>query len=295
MKHIFDSSSFVEISRDLDNACLWLKKVGINYSPTRIGRYKEIFTEMSQAQILDNLSSVSDSETFSLFANAAHETYELLRIYEGLSHLDDKNLFDRLKRALKGHELFSEDNSNTSGRDFCFELSIAAKFAKQNISIDFDHCADLKIPTDTGNLYIECKRIRSEQQVQKRVKHGLKQLKKRYQSDKRPKKSRGLLVISISKLINQDLKFLIGNNDQEIALKAQAYNKAFIEKYRNYWRSDQDYKTLGVVIVLDVPSIIKPINLLTTCHEITMTNIVSPQSPDYKIFKHIGETVFGQA
>ncbi|GAA4649272.1 hypothetical protein GCM10023116_15460 [Kistimonas scapharcae] len=295
MKHIFDSSSFVEVSRYLDEACDWLERISVNYSKTRIAKYKKIYSDLAKLQILDDLEKSSDVYSFPVWMNASHEVAELMRIHEGLNNLNDADLVKRLNNSLKGNEFFSEDKANRSGRDIGFELSIASKFAKQNLPIDFGHDADLKVNLPSGDIFVECKRLKSRNQIQKRIKEGLTQLRKRYKTSKHPATSKGILVLSISKVVNSDLGLLEANDDIELGNKAHAICHDFLKKYQTYWQKSRDSRTMGVAIVLDCPGVIKSRNMLVTAHQIVMTNTIPTNSDNYPFFMEIARSVFGKA
>ena len=292
MKHVYSSESYIDASEKIDQACAWIERLGINYSRTRVGKYKELFSTLAKCQLSDDLDGFYSEYSFSEWVNAAHETAELVRTYEGLSSYCDLSLIDRIKTSLKGHELYVLDNNDRSGRDFSFELAIAAKFAKKGCAIDFGHDADLKVQIGNGNLYLECKRIKSKKKAQKRIKEGLKQLHKRYVKDEKPTHARGILVISISKMLNYELGLLEGADDKDLGNKAYSYNARFIRDFNRHWQGNVDKRTLGVAVVLDTPGVLKISNQLTTCHEVTLNNSVPPNTSDHSLLLDIATQVF---
>ena len=142
MPHYY-TSTYVEASAKLESACAWLQSIGINYSPTRVGKYRKLFAAVAKHQQLKTLDTFLKGEKFEEWVNAAHEVAEVTRIFEGLSTQDNADLVQRLKKALKGHESYVMDDNDQSGRDFSLELSVAAKFARSGYSIDFGHDADI--------------------------------------------------------------------------------------------------------------------------------------------------------
>lgn len=126
--------------------------------------------------------------------------------------------------------------------------------------------------------FIVCKRLKSAQKVQRRIKDGLDQLHKRYVKSEDPQNSRGLQVLSIGRIINPRLEFLEGENPETIAESAFKHNAVFIERYKSYWQNKVDRRTLGVAVVFDTPGIVKSIKQVVTCHEVTMNNCIHPNS-----------------
>lgn len=292
MTHFYTSQTFVAWSSRLDEACAWLESLGINYSATRVGKYKGIFSALAKHQLDGTLDAFYDKYKFESWVNAVHEVAEVMRMFEGLTGSSDPSLSSRLRDALKSHELYVLDTQNRSGRDFSFELSIAAKFARRGYAIDFGHIADLKVEIGDLNFFVECKRLKSPQKVQRRIREGLDQLHKRYVKSDHPPNAHGLLVLSIGKTINPNLGFLEADNPKSLGEKAFLHNAAFIEKYKSYWQTKVDPRTLGVGVVLDTPGIMKQTKKVVTCHEVTINNCVPVNSHGYALLLQITQDVF---
>ncbi|MFQ2636772.1 hypothetical protein ACK3ZK_18020 [Aeromonas caviae] len=290
--HIYTSQTYVDASAKLYKACAWLDDLGIAFSRTRIGRYRELFGALARCQLAGRLEAFYDEYSFESWVNAAYEVAELTRIYEGLSGQVDQAFVSRLREAVKGQELYVLDSEHRSGRDFSFELSMAAKFVSAGFAVDFGHDADLRIPLNGLTLFVECKRLKSRQQIQKRIKEGVKQLHKRYVKSEGPNEARGMLAISIGKTVNEKFGLLEGANPTQLGQKAFAYNHAFIEKYKPYWQAQKDGRTIGVAVVLDAPGILKSEKQLTTLHEVTMNNTVPVDTMEYRLLVDIGENIF---
>lgn len=184
------------------------------------------------------------------------------------------------------------DSEHRSGRDFSFELSMAAKFVSAGLTVDFGHDADLRVPLNDLTFFVECKRLKSPQQIQKRIKEGAKQLHKRYVKSETPHKARGMLAISIGKTVNEKLGLLEGSSPTELGQTAFAHNRAFIEKYKSYWQAPKDGRTIGVAVVLDAPGILKGERQLTTLHEVTMNNAVPVDTAEYRLLIGMADHVF---
>ena len=243
MHHEFESIPFSEYAIRLDAACAWLEKLGIGYSKTRVGRYKELFTALAAHTTKGTPEKFLEIYGFDTWKNAVHESAELMRIHEGLSKLNDVTLITRLKDATRGHELFVLDDDDRSGRDFSFELSVCAKFAKHGHTIDFGHDADVKVNYRGRDIFVECKRLKSQNNIPKTLKKGLKQLHKRYSKSDDPNTARGFLALSIGKIINSNLGFVEARNSTELGNGVFLHNTKFIERYGRYWSTSIDKRT----------------------------------------------------
>lgn len=290
--HFYASQTFVDASRKLDDACKWLQRIGVNYSKTRLGRYKQVFSDLAKCQLANTLDAFDETHSFTEWVNAAHEVAEIVRIYEGLADTHDPSLVGRLRDSLRGHELFVLDNDGRSGRDFTFELSVASKFARHGYAINFGADADVETEFGGSAFFVECKRLKSGQSIRKRIKEGLAQLNRRYDASNNPVLARGLLALSIGKVANAQLGWLEADSVQNLGQMASKHNVAFINKYRNDWKNCDDSRTLGVLIILDAPGVLVSENKLITIHEAAVNNCVSTDSPEYQLLISLANSVF---
>ncbi len=292
--HFYMSHTYIEAYAKLDQACAWLDELGIAYSRTRIGRYKDLFGALARHQLAGTLDAFYDHYSFESWVNAAYEVAELARIYKGLSEQAAPAIVTRLKDAVKGQEFYTLDSEHRSGRDFSFELSMAAKFVGAGLAVDFGHDADIRVLLEGFTFFVECKRLKSPKQIQKRLKEGIKQLHKRYVKSGVPQSARGMLAISIGKTVNESLGLLEGDDSVELSKKAFAYNRAFIEKYKSHWQSQRDRRTIGVAVVLDSPGILRANKQLVTLHEVTLNNSVATDTEEYGLLVNMAEHVFNK-
>lgn len=293
MKHIYTSQTYIETANRLDEACAWLDGLGITSSRTRVGKYQKILRTLAEHQKRETLDDFFKKFKFEDWVNAVHESAEIVRIHRGLLDVKDQSFVQRMKDATKGHELYVLDEKNGSGRDFSLELSVAAKFQSQGYTVSFSDLADIKVSFDSRPLYVECKRIKSQAQISKRVKEGLSQLHERYSNSESPASARGILVVSISKLVNAKLGLLEASSDMDLSNKATAHNANFLYENQELWKSGVDMRTLGLAVVLDVPGILSSKNRqLVTCHEMTITNIVPSDSAEHQEMLNIATKAF---
>lgn len=220
------------------------------------------------------------------YFNAILEREQLLRIYKGLVFIKDMVLVDRLKKCVRSHELSLLDADNRSGRDFSLELDVAAKFVKAGYQVDFAHDADVSASKNGQKFFVECKRLKSGEQVKDNIKKGLKQLVNRYKSSQNPAECRGLLVLSIGKIVNPEFGYMEGENIEDVGNNCASHIQDFMNKYSRYW-AGADQRSLGVMIVLDAPGVAKDSNIVHSVHEVVFTNIISESSPEHQILRRL--------
>lgn len=283
--------TYESASREFDDFCTWLDAVGISYSITRVGKYRSIFQALAAAQKAESMNGFYKKYSRMDYYNAVVERAQLMRISDGLRGVNDYDIVERLKKAVRSHELFVLDTENRSGRDFSLELDIAAKFARSGYSLDFAHDADVSALKDGLNLFVECKRLKSEAHVRDNIKKGLKQLKNRYKaSSASANMIRGLLVLSIGKVINPEFGYMEGTDITSIGDDCARLVNAFVARYSRYWLYEQaDQRSLGVAIVLDAPGVPRSTDkpIVYSIHEVVVTNIVQSSSPEHALLEQI--------
>jgi hypothetical protein len=292
VRHYYASQTYVAASRQLDEACRWLDSIGVGYSGTRLAKYRKIFSDLARLQIADKLGSFLEKHSLDDWINAVHESTELVRIHEGLRDANDPSLISRLKSALRGHEMYVLDKDDRSGRDFTFELAVVAKFAKQGFPVNFDSEADVEAVVNGATVYVECKRLKSEKKIEERIKEGVKQLSRRYAASPDPSAVRGILALSIGKVVNSSLTRFQGRDAIELGAKASRCNAAFIERFGHLWQSNPAPQTLGTLVVLDSPGELLLEKKLTTIHEVMLNNCVPSDSARYSELVVIASNVF---
>ena len=289
MSHYYTSMKYTEASAQLELACEWLDRIGVNYSRTRVNKYRKLFASAASHQLSNTLECFHQDKEW---INAVYEVAEITRIFKGLNEQNSQELVQRLRKSLKGHHQYVLDNSDNSGSNFSLELSIASKFVLGGYSVDFGDNAD--VATNIGDIrfFVECKRLKSANQIEKRISEGLKQLVTRYQSSQIPSMARGIIILSISKVINENLGQLDGEKSRVLADAGFKHIEAFISTYQPRWQREVDQRTLGAAVILDVPGRIGKGKLIT-CHLVALNNSVV-NSNDYKFLQRIANEIFDQ-
>lgn len=276
------SQSYIDFSSRLEEASHWLGELGISYSATRLGRYRDIWSRLAELQRSGKIDHFFEEYSFPQWINAAVESASVVEIWEGLRAFESASLVDRLRAALRGHELYVLDKDDRSGRDFTFELLVAARFGRNGHRVDFSSAADVEIDFYGTPLLIECKRLKSAKQVQKRIKEALKQLHRRYVASENPTASRGMVAISISKLVNPAQGVLEADSPEALSDAASRYVERFIASFQRYWQGGVDGRTLGAVVFLDAPGILLPGKMLWAVSQLGINNSVPPNSIEYQ-------------
>lgn len=274
--------TYIEFSAKLEEACGWLSDLGVQYSPTRLGRYRALWGRLAELQRAGDIAPFFNEFSFAQWVNAAIESSHVVEIWDGLRAQSSQALVERLRSSLRGYEMYVLDSDDRSGRDFTFELLVAARFGRNGHHVDLNAVADIEVAFNGTLLQVECKRLKSPKQVQKRVKEGIKQLHRRYVRCANPRTARGVLAISIAKLVNPDQGVLEADSPDSMLESASRYVARFIRSYQRYWQMGVDRRTLGAVVFLDAPGVLLPGKMLWSVSQIGVNNSVPPSSFEYQ-------------
>ncbi len=172
---------FIEESKKLDkkfiDACEWLTTFGIDYKKTRFGLYEKDIKNFVKDKEPKNPKGRLQS-----FMNANLEATELVRLKTTFESFDNTQLSESIKK-LVGGQIFRNSSIKDQSRDFAFELSIGSRFSKAGYIVDLRSISDLVIIIGNRKLYVECKRLKSYKQLEKRVASANKQIQKRLRSE----------------------------------------------------------------------------------------------------------------
>lgn len=261
--------SFRDKSSKFEEICSWLSDHGIKIDRSRINTYRADINKMADCYEEGKVDELLRSRSLRDLVNSSFEVAELIQIYEGLNDLKTKPFVDKLIEINKGPIWLNEENASSSNRarNIAFELHIAARYSKAGYEIDLSDEADIIVKDHRYELFIECKRPLTDHNIHSNVKDGLNQLKKRYCSSKSSKIIRGLIALSISRVINPDMYLLPSNSTDDLDMNLQSINRLFIDQYKTKWSSPNDNRTIGALIYLGLPAIIKNQNMLTNCNQ----------------------------
>lgn len=288
---VFSKHTYRSILTEYLKACEWLQNCGVAYSNSRFDEYKNILNDLTIAHETNAFESFSTDYIY--IVNAVVEANELVRIFNGLNISNDIDYSQRLSEIAKGRPLRYEEGNNTRARNISFELLIAARFVEAGYNVIFYDNADVKVEYRGLELFVECKRLNSKNQAQKRISKGLKQLHRRYKTATNPLLAKGLLAVSIGRIINPDFDLLRAETSEELSRKAHLINNNFVDKYSKYLHKTKDRRTIGSIILLDTPGVIKEEkNLLTTIIEVGVDRSCESDSIDEKWLQDIANKVF---
>ncbi len=278
----------------ISDAAAWLTEQGLRVEPTRIGEYKRIFGEILSLYQAGKFNEDKNREYFPKYINIVFEVQELVYIYDGLSPLMTADLSSRFQMFLKGPTSYTDENIKTSSnvaRNIAFELLVAAKLASAGLIVDFGTNADLKVILGDFVIYVECKRPQYYHQLNSNINGALSQLEKRYKSHNSTSQPRGIMAISLTKVLNPTQDILVVKNTETLHSSTERILDDFQTEYKSKWFLPRDKRTIGALIYFSSPTSIENENIIAHAYQIDFTNCCDPKSEDMKIIRRIAKQV----
>lgn len=162
----------------------FLEGRGINTQNTRVGRYATYLEDVSTHGMRDASkifkNSVGDRFQIPLdwLLYVLREVHELAWILKGLKINLPSGIDEKLQKVVSGRD-FAALDSDSQSRDIQYELRIASYFCQAGCEVHLDQETDIIALTNEHAFYLECKRIGSDSQLQKRLAEARSQLTSR--------------------------------------------------------------------------------------------------------------------
>jgi hypothetical protein len=182
----------------------YLEAKGLNARKSRVGRYVDFYEAYLAGKC-------EEQETRDKLLFVMREMDEWGWIYRGLQRGEPEGFLELIEVALGGPAFAKDEAENTRPRNIQLELRIGSYFLQAGYAVSFAGLEDLVVNVRGFPVFVECKRIGSRKQVQKRAKESIKQLKRRYASIKGV--SYGLVVLDVSRVIHPEQGLAIGVNE----------------------------------------------------------------------------------
>lgn len=176
----------------------WLESKDPNANKSRYFKYSKYINDFYKKQLpLNELE-----EKFTKLNWAFQELYEISIIYDSFKNENSDNFNSRIKKIISGQDLVPDvlTARNDSSRDFVYELLVASFFKSKGYTIDFNDLADVVAKRNKDILYIECKRLKSKNGLERNFKKAGNQLKNRTD-----KNVFGLIFIDIASCVLQEV------------------------------------------------------------------------------------------
>jgi hypothetical protein len=235
-KYILESRT---IEEEYKNSCEWISDLGIEFKRTRFGDYEKDFSEFIKGGGKENAK-----ESVKTFFNAQLEANDLIRVKNAFDSFNSAQALDTIKKSVAGQK-FRNGSKTDQSRDFAFELSMASRFIKAGYDVDLRTITDIVVEIDGRRLYVECKRIKSEKQLEKRVKEANSQTKVRISGDT-SSRSRSFIALNLTDVINPTAMPIIQSSLGSYQRVSAATLKDYVTSNTSTLSKKQHNKCLGV-------------------------------------------------
>ncbi len=176
-----DLSHHVE---DLVEVQEFLERRGIHTRSTRIQRYidylRQVTLEKSAdpGMIFKNSAEGPFTHPTDWMLYVLREAHELMWILKGLKVHVPVGTDDKMKVIVGGRD-FAALDADSQSRNTQFELRIASYFCQAGCDVDLSTETDIIAVSDSEAFYLECKRVGSRNQLQRRLSDAKAQLHRR--------------------------------------------------------------------------------------------------------------------
>ena len=212
----------------------WVISLGRDVRRTRFGRYLAELERYTR-----RIETGQPPENTALFFAAAADSYVLVQAYHQLRGRFDRYVVERIERASKGTDtVLDETDLNNAGRNFCFELSLACWLVSFGLDLSCGDPADIAGTIADHYLIVQCKRVRSTQQVEKRGRHAAARLSERLARPDRPNMV-GVVAFDFTPIVNPTGAVLRLPNlsSPQLFDIGKGETMAFASKYARHWRA----------------------------------------------------------
>ncbi len=236
-KFIFEAKRLEE---EYSLACDWISSFGIDYKKTRFGNYGK-----DLADFVENKGRVDAKENIRQFFNAHLEANEIIRIKNAFDNFSGAADFEVIKKSVSGQR-FRTGSATDKSRDFAFELGVASRFIKAGYNVELTSLSDVVAEVGGRTLFVECKRIKSFRQLEKRVKEAHKQLENRFNGEK-SHLSRGMIALNITDILNPDSMPVLVNSFEDYRKLSSETLKSFVQDNASTLSKKRCRKTLAAL------------------------------------------------
>jgi hypothetical protein len=239
---------------------------GIAVDGTRAGYYQRILAEIADYHERGAINELIALRGIPPLINALTESTEFIDIHTGLSRAADLHMVPKLKQFCRGADMLRDETTaanQNQPRNVGFELLIAAAAASCGVDVSLEPPADLSLVGTNQRYFVECKRPFAERRLAKIIREGLKQLGRRYSSSASPEQARGILALSVSRIVNRGSLMLKVANEVDVDAEMDRIFNILIRRYEPCWLT-ADRRTVAVLFELRTACELTDFSLLIT-------------------------------
>lgn len=196
------------------------------------------------------------------------ESTEFADIYHGMATYDARVLADKFKLILKGPDHPSDETESSNlARNTAFELNLASRLRSQGSDITLPHNPDILCKLQGVEVFIQCKRPFSVQNIPRNITRAAQQLTRDLDSAA-DRNARGVIALSVSRVSNAGEKMYRAPSSAAVTAGLMQETRTLVEPYP--WNLIKDDRIIGSVFHIITPCVIEDIgNLLGPAQQLT--------------------------
>ena len=290
---IIPTTSYENIANKYSDAVTWMKSLDIQINKNRVVHYQKIIE--CWASSYKNASLEDGRRIYPDFLSSIFEVHDFIDIYYAFKDVPNNQLIkiiEKLQKSVNGPlNAVEEKPETTAARNFLFEALVAARSHRpeRGISSILDAASDTGIKLENKKIWIECKRITSQNKLEKNICDATKQLE-HILNKQVGSGHRGVVAIDISKIFTKGNQILALKDDESLIRTIDAMMDDFIKKNHEVWESvyeRRSNKIIGTLIRFSFMASSENRNLLVHASQWGMNPKITVSSSDENILRKL--------
>jgi hypothetical protein len=286
--------SYEDIIEQLKEVDSWLVAQGISGQHNRIHIHIANIRKLLDARADGTLRNLAEGIGQAQLMWSLVEALEFAEAYAALRDYDPGPLRQKLQDALCGPvEPFAETSSTNLGRNTMFELSLAGRLRSKGIAVHSLTNPDILCEIGQASLYIQCKRPFAEAGISRNISSARRQLT-RDLIVSGSSLARGLVAISISRVLNPGDKLLVARTEGEVALSLADEAESLGQRHSHLWKRISDKRIVGILFHVMTPAFIEEGSILTAAEQAVVFGLPTITDADRELLRGFSHLLVGQ-
>ena len=283
------TSSYSSVHQDYLAAMNWMTGLGINLQSRRTSNYEKVMRYWKDAYLTASIDEANAA--FPDFVSSLFEIVEFTRIHEALQDVPARELtsvIDKLKKAVNGPvNVANETPKSTAARNFLFEASVAAMAHRpaRNVEAILNARSDTGIKIEWRKIWVECKRVTSEQALEGNLRKACSQLQDTFKAEV-GSGHRGIVAMAVSKILNPRGALLVARNDDELESAVARLLQDFSDKHSGLWQrvyAEKSRKIIGTIFRLSCLATSESRRMVIQCSQWAVSPRADASAADVQI------------
>jgi len=286
----YDTFTFRQTARELDEAVTWLKGQGRRVDGTRIARYHKDLHRLANDHEAGRLKGKFEAnlrhEKAQMYRDilvSLYESGEVISIYYGIKALAAVLEPEKLRDLLKGQISYIDEKADSSkARDTCFELIVASRLAQVGLELTPLPPADVAVALGKHRLVFECKRPQLLTSVEDNFAEAFSQLRAHLIRRTVPR-LRGIAAVDITKAVNPGFNTLRTETEEELAQKLSDGCVQYARGQMPLWVRIATPKIIGVLLRFSAIAEIVRTSIPVYAQQYTLVGLAPPGTADHAV------------